>query len=89
MKTVKVGQRGVITLPKKIREALGVGEGGILAVREQNGTLVLEPHGASSDPVLADIRAGLEDIKRGNFIEFSNLEEFDEKVDSYEDSTGR
>lgn len=79
MKTIKVGQRGVVTLPKKMREALGVVEGGVLEVQEKDGTLVIAPHGAGDDAVLASIREGLEDIKCGRYIEFGSIKEFHEK----------
>jgi AbrB family looped-hinge helix DNA binding protein len=82
MTTVKIGQRGVITLPKKMRERIGAFEGEVLSVQEKNGTLVLAPKG-SDDPVLAAVRTALEDIKRGDYIEFGSLEEFDRELKKY------
>ena len=79
MDTVKVGQRGVVTLPKHMRDALGIVEGGVLGVHEKNGTLVLAPQNSGDDAILADIRNGLEDIKHRRYIEFGSLKEFREK----------
>lgn len=83
MNTVKVGQRGIITLPKKMRDALGIAEGGMLDVREKNGTLVLAPHGSGDDAVLTEIRKGLRDIKQGKYIEFGSAKEFKQKMKQY------
>lgn len=80
MTTIKIGQRGVITLPKNMRESLGITEGGVLGVREQNGALILEPHRAQNDTLLADIRSGLQEIKRGEYIEFSSVPELHRKA---------
>jgi len=80
MNTIKVGQRGVITLPKKMRDALGVAEGGVLSVHEKNGTLILAPQRSLDDSVLIEIRKGLEDIKQGRYIEFGSLKEFRRKM---------
>jgi hypothetical protein len=33
---------------------------------------------------MRDVKQGMEDIKNGKFIEFSTLEEFDEKMKLYE-----
>ena len=84
MSLVKIGKRGVITLPKKMRDTLGITEGGVLTVREKNGTLVLEPHCAEDDSVLAEIRKGLEDIKQGRYIEFDSAKEFRQKMKEHD-----
>jgi len=40
---VLVGQRGTITIPKRVRVDLGIGEGSRLRTRVENGALVLRP----------------------------------------------
>lgn len=83
MITIKVGQRGVITLPKKVREAFGIVDGGILGVREERGVLVLEPQYSGDDAVLADIRNGLREIQRGEYITFASIPELHKKAKKY------
>ena len=39
---VKVTRKGQVTIPLPIREALGIKEGDILAVREEDGKIILE-----------------------------------------------
>ena len=80
MVNITVGQRGVITLPKKLREKLGFVEGEVLSAYEKDGALVLKTHTAKTDPVLESIRRGLEDIKHGRYIEFGSIEELDKKL---------
>ena len=85
MVLIKVNQRGVITLPKKLRTSLGITEGGLLGVREKDGTLVLEPQQTSTDPVLIDIRNGLQEIQQGKYIEFGSVTELHTKAKRYAD----
>ncbi len=85
MITVKVGQRGVVTLPKKMRMALGIAEGGVLGVSEKNGALLLEPQLRGDNPVLTAIHKGLEEIRRGEFIEFGSITELHKKAKRYAD----
>jgi AbrB family looped-hinge helix DNA binding protein len=51
MKT-RVSERGQITIPKPVRERLGIKPGQILEVREQDGAVVAYK-AASLDPLLA------------------------------------
>ena len=80
MKTIKLQQRGVLTLPKKIREKLDLFEGQILRVEQKGNQIVLEPEQSFDAQIASDLKQGLEDIKKGNFIEFGSLEEFDKKI---------
>ena len=83
MTTIKVGQRGVVTLPKKLRVALGIAEGGVLNAYEKDGALILKLGGKGDDAVLASIRAGLDEIRRGEYIEFGSIAEFEKKMRAY------
>jgi AbrB family looped-hinge helix DNA binding protein len=85
MNTIKLQQRGLLTLPKKLRDTLGLEEGQIMRVEQKDGKIILEPQAVDFDRELAlAIKKGLEDIKAGRFIEFSTIEEFDQKIKQYE-----
>ena len=43
MATAKVGRRGVIVIPSRIRERLGLIEGTLVIVEEQDGSVVIRP----------------------------------------------
>jgi len=83
MQTIKLQQRGILTLPKKLRDALDLFEGQSLSVTEENGKIIIEPKMSLDAQLAEDIKQGLEDIKNGNYIEFSTIEEFDEKIKKY------
>lgn len=86
MNTIKLQQRGLLTLPKKLREALSLEEGQVLRIEHIDGKIILEPQQPSIDKQLAaDIKQGIADIKNGRFIEFSSITEFHEKLAKYED----
>ncbi len=86
MNTIKLQQRGLLTLPKKLREALSLREGQILNVQQLDGKIILEPQMSTIDSELAKaITQGIEDIKRGKFIEFGSTDELHSKLKHYED----
>ena len=85
MNTVKLQQRGILTLPKKIREKLNLYEGQLLQIESRDGQIILAPHVGLNEQWARDIKQGLDDIKAGHFIEFSTIEEFDEKIKEYGD----
>lgn len=82
-KTIKLQQRGVLTLPKKIRDSLGLEEGQSFKVKQDAGNIVLEPEHTLNEQLAEAIKQGMEDIKNGDYIEFGSLEEFDEKIKKY------
>lgn len=85
MNTIKLQQRGLITLPKKLRDLLAIEEGQVLRVELSGNRIILEPQFSSKDTELAkDIKESLDDIKKGKFIEFGSIEEFHKKLDRYE-----
>lgn len=78
-------ERGVLTLPKSIRDSIGLGDDAILNVHIENNTVVLTPyHGENA--LLEEIRRGLEQIRQGDFIEFGSIEELHHKAKSYVDA---
>ena len=85
MQTIKLQQRGVLTLPKKLRESLNLYEGQSLRVVQDGKKIVLELDSNIDIQLAEDIREGLKDIKSGNYIEFGSLKEFDKEIRKYED----
>ena len=51
--TLRVAQRGVVTLPKSIRDTYGLEEGDLLTLIDLGGVFVLSPKSAEVD-MLAD-----------------------------------
>jgi bifunctional DNA-binding transcriptional regulator/antitoxin component of YhaV-PrlF toxin-antitoxin module len=85
MNTIKLQQRGLLTLPKKLRDSLSLEEGQILSIQLSGKKIILEAQTSSIDTELSKaITKGLEDIKNGKFIEFSNTKEFHTKLKQYE-----
>ncbi len=61
-KTVEVARRGQITIPKSLREDLGIEEGQKYRVRAlEGGVLVLTPQRTRATEALAQIRSALVD----------------------------
>lgn len=86
MNTIKLQQRGLLTLPKKLRDALSLQEGQILSVKQEGGKIILEPQTPGVDTALAEaLKQGLSDIKEGKFIEFGSTAEFHKKLMQYAD----
>lgn len=86
MNTITIKQRGIVTLPKKLRDSLGLAEGTILRVTTDKGNIVLEPDKKMTalDIELASaIKQSKEDLKHGRYIQFSTIKEFHEKLAKY------
>ncbi len=85
MNSIKLQQRGLITLPKKLRDLLAIEEGQVLRIELSGNKIILEPQLSSLNTELAkDIKESLDDIKKGRFIEFGSIEEFHKKLKHYE-----
>lgn len=85
MNTVKLQQRGLLTLPKKLREALSLEEGQILSIKQSGQKIILEPQTSIDSDLAIAITKSLADIKRGKFIEFGSTKELHKKLKCYED----
>ncbi|MCJ7740715.1 hypothetical protein MUP32_05400 [Candidatus Microgenomates bacterium] len=48
---IKVQPKGLLTIPKKLRDAVGLEERGLVRVRKDKGRLILEPVRTLSYPV--------------------------------------
>ncbi len=80
MSTVlKIQSRGTVTIPKKMREALGVADGDLMRVVVENGAAVFTPMRRDVE-VYADIAQSLEDLKKGEFISFASVGEMRKKL---------
>ena len=66
---VKLQPKGLLTIPKKLREALGFTENGLVRVKKDKGRLVLEPVRVLAYPVRTYTGQDLEE-----FIEFDRKE---------------
>jgi AbrB family looped-hinge helix DNA binding protein len=59
--TVQVAQRGVVTLPKTLRDAYNIRAGDVYTIIDVGGgSLLLKPGRSRLDDLLDDIRADLE-----------------------------
>lgn len=89
MNTIKLQQRGILTLPKKIREALNLTEGQNLRIEHKAGKIILEPEVSLPKELSDSIKISLKDLKEGHYLEFSSSEELRKKLpkflDKYED----
>ena len=65
--TVQVNAKGQVTLPRALRDQVGLRVGSVVRVRAVNGGLVLEPSGgdvmALAGIVLADRAVSLDDME--------------------------
>lgn len=66
---VKLQPKGLLTIPKKLREDLGFEENGLVRVKKDKGRLVLEPVRVLAYPVRTYTKQDLEE-----FIEFDRKE---------------
>jgi AbrB family looped-hinge helix DNA binding protein len=65
--TVRVAQRGVVTLPKSIREAYGLQPGDTLTLLDLGGALLLSPRRSEVDALAERITKAL--TERGETLE--------------------
>jgi AbrB family looped-hinge helix DNA binding protein len=84
MNTIRVQQRGTLTLPKNIREAFNLSAGEVLLVSKEDKRIVLERAESPDAELLLDIKQSLSDIKQGKYIEFKSISEFKEKLAKYD-----
>lgn len=65
--TVQLAQRGLITLPKTLRDEYGLNPGDILTLIDLGGVFVLSPYRSQVDQISDRIRESLEE--RGETLE--------------------
>jgi len=83
MKTIKLQQRGILTLPKKLRDSLNLSEGQSLRVEQVDGRIILEPEVVMPKELADAIRQSREDIKNGHTLTFGSVEELHEKLPKF------
>jgi bifunctional DNA-binding transcriptional regulator/antitoxin component of YhaV-PrlF toxin-antitoxin module len=59
--SLQVAQRGLITLPKALRQAYRIREGDTLTLLDLGGVFVLSPHRSTIDGLAEELRATLLD----------------------------
>ncbi len=75
--TIKVQERGVITLPKRIRERAGLSTGVMIDLEERDGAIVMRPVSRLDPDLLADVESALDDLRMGRASPiFSSIAEF-------------
>lgn len=75
--TIKIQARGVLTLPKKIREKAGLDAGSLVDVEVSDGQVTMRAVSRLDPELLADVRQSLADLKAGRVSPaFSSIEEF-------------
>ncbi|MCX6738471.1 MAG: AbrB/MazE/SpoVT family DNA-binding domain-containing protein [Candidatus Parcubacteria bacterium] len=88
MQTIQLKQRGILTIPKKFREELGIFAGQFLRMTKKDNTLVIEPIASFDEQLSKDIRESLDDLKNGRYFSFSTIDEFDAKIaEKHENNT--
>ncbi len=79
---IRVAQRGVVTLPKSLREAYGLEAGDLLTLLDLGGVFVLSPHQSEIDALADRITKSLE--AKGETLE-SMLQVLREERENYGD----
>ncbi|NIM93396.1 MAG: AbrB/MazE/SpoVT family DNA-binding domain-containing protein, partial [Anaerolineales bacterium] len=59
--TIKLAQRGVVTLPKSLRDAYGLKTGDLLTILDLGGVFVLSPRSSEIDALADRIKKTLEE----------------------------
>lgn len=88
MQTIQLKQRGVLTIPKKFRDDLGISVGQFLHITKKGDAIIIEPVASFDAQLALDIRESLDDLKNGRYLSFSTIDEFDAKMtEKYGDNT--
>jgi|AntAceMinimDraft_6_1070360.scaffolds.fasta_scaffold95290_2 AbrB family looped-hinge helix DNA binding protein len=81
--TIKLQQRGVVTLPKKLRDTLHLEEGQTLRVEQRDGGFFVQPQVTLPTELADAIRESKEDIKNGHTLTFGSVAELHAKLPSF------
>ncbi|HKZ54740.1 MAG TPA: AbrB/MazE/SpoVT family DNA-binding domain-containing protein [Anaerolineales bacterium] len=84
--TIQLAARGVLTLPKPLREAYGLKPGAQLTLLDLGGVFVLSPRNSQIDTLAERITRDL--VERGETLE-SMLRVLREERERYADAAGR
>jgi bifunctional DNA-binding transcriptional regulator/antitoxin component of YhaV-PrlF toxin-antitoxin module len=76
--TIKMQARGVLTLPKKLRENMRFAAGSIVHIEERDGGVFIAPASPFDALLQEDVRRALDDLKNGRTIgPFSSMKDFE------------
>ncbi len=89
MNTIKLQQRGVLTLPKTLRDKLDIKVGQSLRISSYQGKIILEPEISINSALVNDLEQGIRDLKAGKYIQFSSIAEMHEKIKDYGNTVDR
>lgn len=81
--TTTIKQRGVITLPKKIRTALNLEDGQTIQIKQQDGQIIITPQVTLPKELVDAIAESKEDLKHGRYITFSSAKEMYKKLPAF------
>ena len=77
----KLGQHGQVVIPKDIREALGLEEGDLIDVRQNCGTVViqpqkpLDPEDSFTPEEEKSIAKGFRQLRQGEWVDWEDLKQ--------------
>ena len=77
--TVKMQSRGVLTMPKKVRNHFGWGDGDVIDLEVTDKGVLIKPIPRLDPELQKDLHSALQDFQTGNFVEFSSVKEFHTK----------
>jgi len=82
--TIQVQDRGVITIPKKLREALGLDKGDLLNVElSDSGEVILSRTETIDKSILESSQKALKELREGKASDpFVSMEEFHKYLES-------
>ncbi len=82
--TIQVQDRGVITIPKKLREALGLDKGDLLNVElSDSGEVILSRAETIDKSILESSQKALKELREGKASgPFASMEEFHKYLES-------
>lgn len=89
MNTIKLQQRGILTLPKTLRDKLDLKIGQSLRVSSAQGKIIIEPEISINSALVKDLEQGIKDLKAGKYIQFSSIPEMHEKIKNYGNKVDR
>ena len=77
--TIRLQKRGIVTIPKKIRNLWKIEEGDFLDVKTEDDKVVLSPSKNMDKEILLSSKKALEELKAKSVPgPFSNMKEFED-----------
>lgn len=73
---IKIQPKGLITIPKKMRESIGISERGLMRIKADNGKITIEPIRTLPYPVRSYTDAEIDDFFALDETESKKLRRF-------------